>query len=39
MNVPLNLKNAKQIRGEKGIELRGQEYEQPFRGRILTTKL
>ena len=26
MNVPLYLKNTKQIRGEKGIQLRGQEY-------------
>ena len=30
MNIPLNLKDAKQIRGEKGIQLRGQEYENHF---------
>ena len=26
MNVPLYLKNKKQIRGEKGVQFRGQEY-------------
>ena len=26
MNVPLNLKNTKQVRGVKRIQFRGQEY-------------